>query len=129
MSVSRQIDQGSTITAQVVTSTTETVVATGPRLATVKDVYTIALRWYLELTIGTGQTTLTVRIRRSSLTGAVVGNPQALTVTAGNAVALAGLAIDTGSFTDYATHVLTVQQAGGAGNATVNEAVILAETF
>lgn len=129
MSVLRQLDQTNVITAQTITTTTETVVVTGPNLVTPKDVWFAVVLWYVQITLGTGTTSLTVRVRKNSLTGAIVGNPQALTVTASNVAAFSGQAVDTGSFTASTLYVVTVQQGAATGNATVNEAVLTALTF
>ncbi len=129
MSLQRNTDQVNVITAQTITAATETVVVTGPTLTTPKDVWTNVIQWYISIALGTLATTLTIRVRKNSLTGAVVGNPQAITTTASTTIQQFGMAIDTGSFTASALYVVTVQQIAGSGNATVNEAVILVETF
>lgn len=130
MSLVRSIDVTNVITSQTVTSTTETIIATGPKLYTPKDVWQCVLSWFVEATAGATQTSAIFRIRKgTTLSGSVIGNPQAIAMSGGTIISFGGMEVDTGSSTDYTQYVLTVQQAGGAGNMTVSEASLLALTF
>ena len=111
--------------SQTVTGTTETTVALGnfvnPPFGNAKG-YVEA---YCTLTVGTGQTSVQVRIRRNpNAENVVVAASGPLTATAAAVAAFsiqAADAIPDGRPVQYA---LTVTQAGGAGNATVSFANI-----
>jgi hypothetical protein len=86
----------------------------------------VAVVGSLNITVGTGGTSVTVRVRQGSLTGALVGVAQVATVTAGNVVTLDVGELDA-SPVSPATYVVTVAVAGASANSTVNRALVTAQ--
>lgn len=111
-----------------VTTTTETeaaqVSAPPPNRAGLR--YTIT--GSAQVSIGTGGTAVTPRIRRGTdTTGTLVGEGNALTGAAGEEVTLAVTVDDTPGEVSSLDYVLTVQQTGATGNGTVLMASLVAE--
>lgn len=93
---------------------TETVVATTPGVIMPGPGYTIHLKGLVTYTAGTTATGVTVRIRRNSLTGTIVGEPNAETgdIVAAKSTTLQAFGDDTPGEAAGMTYVLTVQGAG-----------------
>lgn len=114
--------------AQTITTTTETVVATvvvgtaGP--------FDIAFQGVLDLTLGATVTGCTLRVRRDSVAGAVVGQPEVWTIPVGTVprATMPIAVVDPVRDCAGATYVLTITQAGATGNGTVNMAQLTAFT-
>jgi hypothetical protein len=111
-------------------TTAETVVATLSNVGTTRPGEPIALKGWLQLTTGTSTTGVTVRIRRDSLSGAVVGegNVEQVSAAAGSTEAHEIETQD--SFTGEVpsqTYVLTVAQTAASANGSVLQAWLEAE--
>lgn len=112
-------------------TTAETVVATLPGVSTDRPGQLVRLRADYVVTIGTGGTAVTHRIRRDSLTGTVVGesNTEQISTAAGSTESHEFYAED--SFAGEVagqTYVLTVQQTAATANGTVLRASLKADT-
>jgi len=79
----------------------------------------------INLTPGTATTGMTIRVRRGSLTGALVGPAQQLTPTAGSPASHAFSAYDTAPVSGQ-PYVVTMQAAGATAASTANYAVATA---
>ncbi|MGH3630265.1 MAG: hypothetical protein ACRDRL_22835 [Sciscionella sp.] len=80
---------------------------------------------FVMLTVGTGITSVSVRIRRNpNSENVVVGGPAGVTVVAGNVVLLPVILTDIIPDGRPVQYQVTVQQAGGAGNGTANIATV-----
>ncbi len=99
-----------------VVGVTETVIATLTMANPPSGGFTARLLALLKFTAGTGQTSVTLRWRRNSLTGTVVGVAQAVNVTAANTSDNVHAAEDAPGDVANQVYVLTATQAGGAGN-------------
>lgn len=108
-----------------VTGTTETAAATSPFITdAVPHPGGLLVTGTVNITPGTGQTSVTLTIRQGAGTGGtVIQAGQAIAVTAGNPSDLPIYVID-GSPVAGGQYTVTVTQAGGAGNGTVNSALI-----
>jgi hypothetical protein len=111
------------------TTTTETVAATiaaPPELQSPSNGQGLLVSGTVNVTGGTATTTVTVRVRQGSLTGAVVGDALVNTVVAATAPdTYAYQAIDpTLTYLNGETYVVTVQLAGATANGSVNYADI-----
>lgn len=112
------------------TTTAETVVATLSGVGTSQPGQTVALRGQYQITLGTGTTAVTTRIRRDGLTGTLVGegNPEQISSAAGSTEEhyLEVEEVSPGEFSGR-TYVLTVAQTGASANGTVIQAELAAE--
>jgi hypothetical protein len=108
-------------------TTAETVVATLTGVSTSAPGQTVALRGTVQITTGTATTAVTLRIRRDSLTGAVVGEagPSQVSAAAGSTEEHERYAeeANAGEFSGR-TYVLTAQQTAATGNGTVLTAAL-----
>jgi hypothetical protein len=113
------------------TTTTETVVLTGPVLQTPKDVSFLVVQASFQLTTGASTTGVQARIRTGTTTsGAQIGP----TYTYGNVTAAAGagsglMVTAQLANTDYSQVCLTLQQVAATGSGTVNAACLVAMSF
>lgn len=128
-----------TVTSLGGTNTTEFVVATLPGVPLPGEAGGILLSQvvvdgFINYTPGTLCTSVTVRVRRTSIAGTVVGPAQVVTTTAGNATAIPIAAADAAVQATPPTlpgqiYVVTLQQTGAStGAGTVNYAVVTATT-
>lgn len=113
------------VTADVTLVTTaETVVATLSGVSTNQPGQTVAFRGNLTLTTGANTTAVTLRVRRDTVTGTVVGEavPDAVSAAAGSveshAVSVASTTL--GEF-GSGVFVLTAEQTGATTNGTVSQ--------
>lgn len=110
-----------------VPTTTETVLATlGPFNENQASQFSqgIAFDGNINLTVGTGGTAATVRVRRGvDITGALIGVAQAQTVTAGNTVNIPIAELDPTLVQVGVTYVITLQQTAASANGTVNRVI------
>lgn len=84
----------------------------------------IAIRGSLNITPGTGATSVTIRCRVGGLTGALVGLGLTVAVAAGNLVQIPFDFLDA-LFADAGSgYFITAQQAGASANGAVNEAYV-----
>lgn len=107
---------------QTVTTTAETVVATLTGVGTSGPGRSVRLTGELQITTGGSSTAVTLRVRRDSLTGTVVGegNPVQLETAAGSTEDHDIETVDTPTGEIYnATYVLTVQVTAAAANSSV----------
>lgn len=73
------------------------------------------------ITIGTGGTTLTMRVRQNTIAGALVDSAVPFTVTAGTTNYLSAVWLDSVlAYTSGITYVVTGQVTGASANSTVN---------
>lgn len=101
-------------------TTAETVVATVTVPSTPNPGATVTIEGHCQLTVGTGTTALTPRIRRGGLTGALVGEGNALGVSgAAGSTEEVDLTVDDqpGEVVNQ-VYVLTVAQTGATANGT-----------
>lgn len=111
-------------------TTAETVVATLTGVSTNQPGQTVALRGNYQITLGTGTTAVTTRIRRDSVTGTLVGEANAeqdstaAGSTEGHSIEVEE--VNPGEFSGR-TYVLTVQQTAATGNGTVLQSALAAE--
>lgn len=108
----------------------ETVIATLSNVGTTRPGEPIKLRGWAQITTGGSTTALTLRIRRDSLSGAVVGegNPENVSAAAGSTESHEIVTQD--SFAGEVpsqTYVLTAQQTGAAANGSCLQALLEAE--
>jgi hypothetical protein len=115
--------------SQTVTTTTET------EAVRIKEVNTnhlqrqVAITGVVNITVGTGGASVTLRVRRDSVSGTVIGVAQAVTVTAGSTYSLAVQARNEPGEVARATYVVTVTVAGATGNSTINYAYVGATAY
>jgi len=119
------------VTADVtLATTTETVIATLSGVSTNQPGQTVVFEGDCTLTTGTATTAVTLRVRRDSLTGALVGEtvPDAVSAAAGSVETHQIVVGDStlGEFTG-ATFVLTAQQTAATANGTVSQASLRCE--
>lgn len=132
MSLPRSIDRADIGSTPVtLTTTAETVVLVGPSLQTPKDTSVVVLLAQLQITLGTGATGLTLRVRQGNTTsGAQVGASATQTGLAAPGSASIGIMVSAvANFTDYQQWCVTAQQTAASANGTVNGAVALAVSF
>lgn len=130
MAILHTIDQVNTVTAQTITTTSETIVATAPLINTSKPNGFVWLHGHVNLTLGTGAASLILRVRRgTTVAGTVLGNPVACVVSASTTVRFAIDEIDTYVDSSGIQWVLTAVVGSATANSTVNEAALLVLTF
>lgn len=114
--------------AQTVTTTAETVIAT--LVVSTGGPFDVVLQGLCDLTLGGTVSAVTLRVRRDSVTGAVVGQPVQWTIPVATAPRLTMPIAVTDPQRDCAsaTYVLTVVQAAASSNGTVNMAQLTALT-
>jgi hypothetical protein len=84
----------------------------------------------LNITLGTGITAVTVRVRRLSLTGTnILAAALVVNVTASQATSIPVFAAEEVDNGDYGTYVVTVQGTGATGNSSVTDGVGLALVY
>jgi hypothetical protein len=115
--------------SQTVTTTAETLVAQVKEINTSGLQRNVAMLGIVNITVGTGGTSITLRVRRESVSGYVVGVATSHTVAAGSTYSLAIQAIDQPGEISRAVYVLTVTVAGATGNSTVNYAHLGATVY
>ena len=115
----------SALASTVITGTTETAVVTSPAITEqIPHAGGLLVQGFVNITPGTGQTSVQLTVRQGSGTGgAVVITGQTATVAAGNAIDLPFYVID-GSPPPGNQYTVTVTQAGGAGSGAINAALI-----
>lgn len=112
--------------AVTIPTTTETVVATlGPFTENqVSPAQGVAFDGNINITTGTGTTSVTVRVRQGTgITGALVGVAQSQVATAGQTINIPISELDPTLVQPNAQYVVTVQQAAASANGTVNRAI------
>lgn len=112
--------------AVTIVTTTETVIATlGPfNENQVAPAQGITFDGNINMTVGTGGTAVTVRVRQgTAITGTLVGVAQVQTATAGNTINLPIGELDPTLIQVNAQYVVTVQQTAASANGTVNRVV------
>jgi hypothetical protein len=112
--------------ATTLPTTSETVAATSPQVTTDNATRTVSIEANLNITTGAGVTALVLRVRKGSLTGALMGNAQTVTVSAAASYNLSICADDVPGDESEQTYVVTVQQTGASGNGSVNQANLYA---
>jgi hypothetical protein len=129
-----------TVTALAGAATAEFVVATLPPLPLPSEaggvlLTQVVIDGFINYSPGTVGTTVTLRVRRSTLTGTLIGVAQTVTVAPGPVtptaipVAAADAIVQaTPPTIPGQVYVVTLQQAAGSGVGTVNYAVITATT-
>lgn len=128
MGVRRFSAYGETDTTLVTTA--ETVVATLAGVSTNQAGQTVALRGLANITLGATTTAVVMRVRRDSLSGAVVGEVQTEQIfTAAGSTEDHEIYREESAPGEFSgrTYVLTVSQTGAGGNGTVNNASLEAE--
>lgn len=111
--------QAASTAATSIPTTTETVLATLPPLSSDGQAQSVLLEGVAGFTVGTGTTTVTVRIRRGTgITGTAVASIAGVNVTAGNVVQIPINGVDTPGEVADQQYVLTVQQAAATANGT-----------
>ena len=83
---------------------------------------TVSIEANINVTIGTAGTGVTMRIRRDSLTGSLVGNAQTYTLAAGSSQTMSICADDVPGEESTRTYVVTVAQVAATGSGTSNQA-------
>jgi hypothetical protein len=127
-----------TVTALAGAATTEFLVATLPAVPLPGEpggvlLSQVIIDGFINYTPGTLGTSVTVRVRRSTIGGTLVGVAQVVTTVAAAAIAIPISAADPLSQTTPPTipgqvYVVTMQNVAGSGAGTVNYAVITATT-
>ncbi len=126
MSSILQAGFGVNIAAQTITTTTELSGVTSSLVVATTPVEHVLVIGYLTVALGAGTTTGTVRIRRGSgITGTVVGNPQARTVTASTTVTLVAMVSEDQILLGEIQYTVSMQQGAATANGTIQEAVIV----
>lgn len=112
-----------------VPTTTETVLATvGPFSENQAGGQGVSFDGNINLTVGTGGTAATVRVRRGTdITGTLIGVAQSQTVVAANSVNLPIAELDPVTVQPNVTYVVTIQQTAASANGTVNRVVFSAQ--
>ena len=103
-------------------TTVETVVASIVVPIVTPQAPTVSIEANMNILVGTAGTGLTLRIRRDSLTGAVVGNAQSYTLAAGATQNVSVCADDNPGEESTRTYVVTVAQVAATGSGTCNQA-------
>jgi hypothetical protein len=111
-------------------TTAETVIATLAGVSTNQPGQTVALRGEAQITTGANTTAVTLRVRRDSLTGALVGEANAAQVSAA-----AGSTEDHSVYVEEVapgefsgrTYVLTAQQTAASANGAAVQASLVAQ--
>lgn len=125
----RQYNAAVTTDVPLVT-TAETVVATLSNVGTTRPGEPITLKGWVQVTLGASTTAVTLRVRRDSLTGALVqeGNPAQISSAAGSTEEHEIEVNDL--FSDERpnlTYVLTVAQTAASANGSVLQALLNAQ--
>ena len=107
------------------TLATEVVILTLPGINTENSGQTVRLNANVQITTGVGATTVTLRWRRQSLTGTLVGESNAITTAASTTFAFPYGVDDTPGEVASLPYVLTGTAAGVAGTAIQGEAFAL----
>jgi len=124
-----QFVSGSATASVTLTTTTETALVSTTGLNTYPNA-SVRVECMTIITAGTGTTAITPRIRRGSGTGgALVGNANAVTVTAGNTVVLIAIGEDVPGEVAGQLYTCTAQQTAATGNGTALQSEIWAVTF
>lgn len=114
--------------AATLTTTTEAVVISAPRIAVPRQSVTAFIMAIAQLTTGAATTTVTPRIRRGTAIGSpLVGEANAITIgaAAGSSEQFYGFASEELALAADTEYSLTLQQAAATGNGTVLAAAIL----
>lgn len=113
-----------TATDTTLTTTAETVVATVTGVTTQGGGDRVRLRGWVQLLSGAATTTVTLRVRRGSVTGTLVGeaNPVTIPTAAGGTDEYEIVTTDTPGEVAGQSYVLTVTQASATGNGTASQA-------
>lgn len=108
-----------------INGTTETAAVASPALtSSVPHPAGLLIQGFVNVTPGTGQTTVQLTVRQGSGTGGpVVTTGQPIAVAAGSPIDLPFYTVD-GAPAQGAQYTVTVTQAGGAGNGAINAALI-----
>lgn len=107
-------------TDKTVTTTTELVACTSDFISTPRPGMTITLIATINLTVGTGTTSVSVKCRRGTTTaGTQVDETVTFNISAGNTDDLACSFQDTPGDVASQQYVVTVTQTGATGNGTV----------
>lgn len=124
-----QLSSAAATSSVTITTTTETVLATLPGINTYIG-GAVRVECITSITAGTGTTAITVRLRRGTgITGTLVGNANAITVTAGNTVDIIQAGEDTPGEAASLQYVCTAQQTAASANGTALQTELLAFTF
>lgn len=127
----RRFSSGVTADTNLVT-TAETVVATVTGVSTSQAGQSVDIEGWANITLGTATTAVTLRVRRDSLTGTLVGeaNPEQDFTAAGSSERHDVFFQDAnaGEFMGR-TYVLTVQQTAATGNGNVIDAGLAVEVY
>lgn len=108
-------------TSTTVTTTAETVVNTSSAVNTDTVEQVVAIDAVVDLTVGTGGATVTLKIERGTVAGGtLVQAVGPLTVTAGNRVQQSIMAVDRPGVVTGQQYALTVTVASASGNSTCN---------
>ena len=110
----------------VVSGVTETAAVTSPAITeALPHAGGLLVQGFVNLTPGTGMTTAQLTVRQGSgITGLVVVQQQPVTVVAGAPIDMPFYGIDGAPVSGSNQYTVTVTQAGGAGNGTLNQALI-----
>jgi len=111
------------------TTTTETVVASLSGVQTDNIYRRILLSGVVEVNPGTGATSLTLRIRRDSVSGTAIGTAVTVACTASTKLSATIAATDEPGEVAGQTYVLTAQQGGATGNGTCDVALLSALSY
>lgn len=119
-----------TVTDTTLVTTAETVVATLAGVSTGQPGQTVGLTGDISVTLGTNTTAVTLRVRRDSLTGTLVGEatPEQISTAAGSTERHHCYFEESnpGEFMGR-TYVLTVAQTGASANGSVLDASLACE--
>ena len=107
------------------TLATEVVVMTLPGVNTENISQTVRVFGNVQITTGAGATTVTLRVRRSSLTGTLVGEGNAITTAASTTFAFPFGVDDNPGEVASLPYVITATAAGVAGTAIQGEAMAI----
>ncbi len=107
------------------TLATEVVIMTLPGVNTENPSQTVRVFGSVQVTTGVGATTVTLRVRRSSLTGTLVGEANAITTAASTTFAFPFAVDDTPGEVASLPYVVTGVAAGVAGTAIQGEAMAI----
>jgi len=80
----------------------------------------------INMTLGTTQTSVAIRVRRGALAGTQVGATVTAAAAAATAIPSTAFSVLDASPVSGQSYVITAQQAGGAGNATGSAVVVSA---
>jgi len=122
-----EMDAASFTTDVTLTTTTETVLVSSPRITIPKDATRIVVWGYGQLTTGAGTTAVTPRIRRgAAITDALVGLATAENVkaAAGSTEAFFLLVAEELGARDSVRYSFTLQQTAATGNGTALQGTI-----